>query len=399
MTALCLALALSAALGKAAPLLVLDLEAGAAVPKDLAPALSVAELADVRELVGTRAIGAADVRSLLGLQRQRALLGCQQDASCYAEIGEALGAKEIVTGTLRVVGDRYLLVLRRTDVTRAVVLQEGSRTRLRRDEQGLLADVADLVGTLFAPVPARVVAEAPSAAGASQEVPAVCRSQVKWPSALAQCEKFSAACDGGDGKSCGFLAGWIRHEAPAEAAGAYHRGCLLRDGHACFYLGDLYLDGAPGVAPDGVQAELYLQRGCDRAADPGADRDLLQSCDTLGILLVRGHGDVHPVSRDSTRGLALLRSACDRDWAYACNDLAAALDDGLGGPGHSAERAKAVARARELLRRACDEGSQGDCAQLQVLELNEKARVQRIQTYRQGCSAGAASFCALLKNM
>ncbi len=56
-------------------------------------------------------ITASDIRSLLGLEAQRQLLGCADDSSCLAEIGGALGAAYLLRGRLVPFGERLVLTL------------------------------------------------------------------------------------------------------------------------------------------------------------------------------------------------------------------------------------------------------------------------------------------------
>lgn len=54
-----------------------------------------------------------DLQELLGFERQKALLGCSSESSsCMAELGSALGADVMVSGTITQVGTRYIASLR-----------------------------------------------------------------------------------------------------------------------------------------------------------------------------------------------------------------------------------------------------------------------------------------------
>lgn len=54
----------------------------------------------------------ADLETVLGLERQRQLLGCSEDTSCLAEISAALGVPLVVTGRLTRLGKRFELDVR-----------------------------------------------------------------------------------------------------------------------------------------------------------------------------------------------------------------------------------------------------------------------------------------------
>lgn len=59
-----------------------------------------------RALTGTRVITAADIGALVGLERQKELLGCTDGASaCMAELGNALGAEGVLLGDLAKLGE------------------------------------------------------------------------------------------------------------------------------------------------------------------------------------------------------------------------------------------------------------------------------------------------------
>jgi hypothetical protein len=54
-----------------------------------------------------------DIAQLLGIERQRQLLGCASDgSSCIAELADALGAGGVLVGTFTKSDDSYLVVLR-----------------------------------------------------------------------------------------------------------------------------------------------------------------------------------------------------------------------------------------------------------------------------------------------
>ena len=80
-----------------------------------------------------------------------------------AKVGEDLGAEEIVTGTLAVLGDFYVLTLRRLDVKRAQAIHEGSVTQPRGNDGWLSAAVLQLVASLFPPAAPTAYFQSPSA--------------------------------------------------------------------------------------------------------------------------------------------------------------------------------------------------------------------------------------------
>jgi len=104
---------------------------------------------EVRKLQGVSAIGYQDIRDMLGLEKQRQMLGCSADEACLAEIGGALGADEMVTTSLSLEGKSYVLSAQRVDLRKAKVVHGEVRRFERRDGEELLAVVGPLVAALY----------------------------------------------------------------------------------------------------------------------------------------------------------------------------------------------------------------------------------------------------------
>ncbi|MBK7862703.1 MAG: tandem-95 repeat protein [Archangiaceae bacterium] len=81
-----------------------------------------------------KVISASEVATLLGVERQRQLMGCGED-SCLAEISDALGAQYLLQGAVGKVGDNYLVTVRLLDSRRSVVV---GRSALQTTDVGLL---------------------------------------------------------------------------------------------------------------------------------------------------------------------------------------------------------------------------------------------------------------------
>jgi hypothetical protein len=134
-------------------LAVLDLSAHEGVSADLARSLSEVLVVEVRNAApGVRVFGSADVTTLIHFQQEKTKLGQRcQDSTCLAEIGGAMGAKEMISGSLSILGGDYLLVLRRLDVAHAKVLAETSGSAPQGDSARLRELVRSGVQGLFAP--------------------------------------------------------------------------------------------------------------------------------------------------------------------------------------------------------------------------------------------------------
>lgn len=122
--------------------------AGEIPPRPLA-AFSQALVPEIRKLEGVAAIGMAEIRDMLGFERQRQMLGCSADENCLAEIGGALGVDELVSVELTLVAQNYAIAAKRMDIKRARVLQSVSRRMEKRDGEELLNVVGPLVQALF----------------------------------------------------------------------------------------------------------------------------------------------------------------------------------------------------------------------------------------------------------
>lgn len=88
------------------------------IPADLASFYS-GEVARVLRSVGFEVVTSSDIATVLGLERQKQLLGCAVDTnSCMTELGAALGCDGILTASLARLDDTYqgsLRILSATD--------------------------------------------------------------------------------------------------------------------------------------------------------------------------------------------------------------------------------------------------------------------------------------------
>lgn len=100
----------------------------------------------------------AEVANLLGLERQRELLGCaESSSSCTAELAGALGAQFLMSGSVTKLGqDAFQLSLQVQDTARAMTL--GRASRIASD----LASLRALVPVAFAEASATPPPPSPS---------------------------------------------------------------------------------------------------------------------------------------------------------------------------------------------------------------------------------------------
>ncbi|HOX43552.1 MAG TPA: hypothetical protein PK668_08140 [Myxococcota bacterium] len=153
--------ALGAAAGEPAPALkvfVLDL-AAQGVPEALARTVADAALEGLQARPELRVMGRSEMGVLLEHQQGRQLLGCQE-ADCLADLGQALQADRLVSGTVGMLGATYLLSLQLLDPRAAVVLARSSATAFSPEELAAAARRAavELFGPAAAEVPATAFA-------------------------------------------------------------------------------------------------------------------------------------------------------------------------------------------------------------------------------------------------
>lgn len=133
--ALVVASAPALAAGPREKLVVSDLSVGSADLEPMARTLLEQFMTELSRIDRFDVIGSSDVALMLGLERQRQLLGCaEQSASCLAEIGGALGARWLVSGALTRAGDLYRIDLKLVDTTMAKVVNRVGRTVESREE-------------------------------------------------------------------------------------------------------------------------------------------------------------------------------------------------------------------------------------------------------------------------
>lgn len=137
------------ALAEKEKLLVADLAVGSSDLRDAAGSLVEQLMTELSRSSQYDVIGSSDVTLILGLERQRQLLGCaDQSASCLAEIGGALGARLMVSGALTRAGEVYRIDLKLIDTLQAKVLARVGRTVESREE--LIRLTGPLVDELLA---------------------------------------------------------------------------------------------------------------------------------------------------------------------------------------------------------------------------------------------------------
>src|SRR5687768_9111212 len=91
-------------------LAVLDLEAKG-VDKDTAQTITNVISTALKKLGVFDVITRSDIQQMLNFEASKQVVGCSADSACIAEIGGAIGAARLVTGSIGKIGSRYVLGL------------------------------------------------------------------------------------------------------------------------------------------------------------------------------------------------------------------------------------------------------------------------------------------------
>jgi hypothetical protein len=119
---------------------VMDLKTSEGIPREFRDSLLAVIPQTLDELGPFKAITRQDIEQMLALEKQKDALGCS-DMTCIAEIGGALGADFLVTGSVLFVIDTYLVQLQLANVRQARVDARVSRS-YKGGPQGLFDEMA-----------------------------------------------------------------------------------------------------------------------------------------------------------------------------------------------------------------------------------------------------------------
>lgn len=141
-------------------LVITEFSTAGGVEKETAALIADAVATEVKNRGFFEPLTAKDVQTLIGLERQKQLLGCSEDSSqCLTELAGALGAPNVLSASIGRLGAAYQMNLQMLDATKAQVV--GRSTRISTDLDGLRAQipyaVAEATGTPLPPPPSRVL--------------------------------------------------------------------------------------------------------------------------------------------------------------------------------------------------------------------------------------------------
>jgi hypothetical protein len=139
---LLLALTPCVALAESKPkVAVLGVRAEAGVSQGTANLLAEIISTDVTHTGQYEVLTQADVATMIGVERQRQLLGCNQNDNCFAEIGAALGTDLILDASVGTVGTLRVLAMRLYDAKKSRAV---ARESITVNDESALIDAAHL---------------------------------------------------------------------------------------------------------------------------------------------------------------------------------------------------------------------------------------------------------------
>jgi TolB-like protein len=117
------------------------------VAQGQADLLSEVALTEAARFKAVEVLGESDLAAMLGHEKQKVLLGCQED-SCMAEIGGAMGASWLLVGSVGRIGQATRVDLKLIDVKKAKVLARVGETAEGPPDRAIAAVQRGLVALL-----------------------------------------------------------------------------------------------------------------------------------------------------------------------------------------------------------------------------------------------------------
>jgi TolB-like protein len=139
------------------PIAVLDFQAASGAPTEAVQAMAAKVRAYIVDLENYSLIDKANMDKVLEEQKLALKFCALSDASCLLQVGKQLAVREIVTGRISQVGDKYFITIEHTDTQSARLLHSFTDSCRCDDEE--LIEKADAVADDFfsgAPRKARV---------------------------------------------------------------------------------------------------------------------------------------------------------------------------------------------------------------------------------------------------
>lgn len=106
--------------------------------------------ARLRKIKNLEVLTKSEIQLMLAVEQQKQLLGCESNVSCMAEIGGALGAGLILSGSLTVISSENLsLSMKLIDINKAKVISQYTEQFKKQDFEKEMVDVASRSVTLL----------------------------------------------------------------------------------------------------------------------------------------------------------------------------------------------------------------------------------------------------------
>jgi TolB-like protein len=282
------------------------------LPKETVAVLDDLLLTSIAQLKGYRALGPSDINAMLGVEKMKQTLGCD-DVSCAAELGGALGVDLLVTGTVSKLGKTVIVTLSLVD-SRAHTVIRRAKAQVEDVEEAYARAIDQAACSLFegtgcgpappsagtpaAPVTSIARAE-PSLEGYRElEDGRVSRTESAfgWREAVRACvvardqhRPTTLVCDHGgqrvgyelfwNGALAGYEPGWDAAAARGNCAWNARERADRRV--ECRFDGRYFTQAEPPSVPSGARGRGYelFYGGRLAAAVPGATRDeALSAC-------------------------------------------------------------------------------------------------------------------------
>jgi hypothetical protein len=122
-------------LAAAPKIAVLDVRTGAGVDPALGPYLAQVLAKEVAERTNAPPVVSADITAMLGFERNKRMLGCEEDSACLAEITGALGVEQVLASSVAVSGGRYLIAMSLLDTRKARPIKRTALSAPQDDEE------------------------------------------------------------------------------------------------------------------------------------------------------------------------------------------------------------------------------------------------------------------------
>jgi TolB-like protein len=150
--------ALPAAAADKPKLVVMPLQVAGGVDREVGDLFTEAVTEDIGRKGFFDAISQKEIGTLMAVDRQRQLLGCDE-SNCLTELAGATGARFILTGSVAKLGDNFQLTLQVLDSTKSQPLGRSTRfaKTLEALRSGVPFAVAESTGTPLPPPPSRIV--------------------------------------------------------------------------------------------------------------------------------------------------------------------------------------------------------------------------------------------------